>query len=128
MCFNSSRGELWLINVWWWAMWGHTFTNHNSSRGELWHKVVGNYVILSLLLASLTKKSQLSLLKKNSFDGQERMLACCLVASYFLHRVNEVYTVACIVLRSEPNYKTTVFHLFENKQVKERSQHSKTVA
>ena len=64
MCYNSSRGELWLINVWWWAMWGHIFTNHNSSRGELWHKVVGNYVILSLLLASLTKKSQLSLLKK----------------------------------------------------------------
>ena len=23
-----------------WAIWGHTFTNHNSSRGELCHKVV----------------------------------------------------------------------------------------
>ena len=62
-------------------MWGHIFINHNSSRGELWNKIVENYVILSLLLASLTKKSQLSLFKKNSFDGQERMLACCLVAS-----------------------------------------------
>ena len=54
------------------------------------------------------------------------MLACCLVASCFLHRVNEVYTVVCIVLRSEAHYKTTVFHLFKKKEVKERSQRKKS--
>ena len=37
---NSPHGELCLVKMCQWVMWGHTFTNHNSPCDELWHKVV----------------------------------------------------------------------------------------
>ena len=39
----------WLIKVCWWVMWRHTFTHHNSSYDEFWHKIILNYVSLTLL-------------------------------------------------------------------------------
>ena len=69
MYYNSSHDELWLVDLWWWAMWGHTSTTHNSSRGKLWYKVVYFYVFIALLFFYFFGEKQTHTTKGRGWDS-----------------------------------------------------------